>query len=276
MVQNRSYQSNIINTISNVHWAIRWLLAVLIGAIAGIFVLMPINEYMIYVLYEHQNTLGFFPYLSTLFHDVLFLDRPVRIIYYFSIGATMSFFITQVLFAFQRYRARYIIVREELNRNIQNLIENGENNFVEFKSSFRFDLKQGKLNKALEMVIMKTLAGFMNTEGGTLLIGVDDQGQILGLGDDYNSLKRKDKDGFEQLIMTTIANTLGTSACKLVYLNFHSVSGKEVCRIGVNVSPNPVYLKIDKASKFYIRTGSGTREMELHEAVAYINETYKD
>lgn len=275
MVQNRFYQTNIINTISNVHWTVRWLLAAFIGAIAGILVLMPINEYMIFVLYEHHNTISFSHYLSELFHDILFLDKPVRIIYYSSLGATMSFFITQILFVFQRYRANYILVREELNRNIHNLIENGENNYVEFKSSFRYDVNQGKVNKALEMVIMKTLAGFMNSEGGTLLIGVGDEGNILGLKNDYGTLKRKDKDGFEQLMMTTVANSLGTASCKLVHLNFHSVSEKEVCRLSVTVSPNPVYVKHDKTSKFYIRTGSGTREMELHEAVKYINEKYK-
>lgn len=275
MVQNRFYQTKIINTISNVHWTFRWFLAAFTGGLAGIFVLMPINEYMIFVLYEHHNTLSFGLYLSELFHDIFFLEKPVRIVYYSSLGATMSFFITQILFVFQRYRANYILVREELNRNIHNVIENGENNFVEFKSSFRYDVNQGKVNKALEMVIMKTLAGFMNSEGGTLLIGVDDEGNILGLKNDYGTLKRKDKDGFEQLLMTTVANSLGTASCKLIHLNFHSVNDNEVCRLSVKVAPNPVYVKHDKTSKFYIRTGSGTREMELHEAVEYINEKYK-
>lgn len=274
MVQNRFNQHKLIDSITRMHWSIRLAATILIGAIAGILVLMPINEYMIYVLYEHQTSINFSLYIYNLFQEIFLLNKPVRIIYYSSIGATMSFFITWIFTAIQRYRLQYTLMREEMNRNIHNLIETGENDFVEFKSSFRYDYAQDKVNKALEIVIMKTLAGFMNSEGGTLLIGVNDDGSILGLKNDYQTLKKKDRDGFEQLLMTTIANTLGTAACKLVHLNFNEVENKEVCRITVAISSNPVYLKCDKSSKFYIRTGSGTREMELHEAVDFIQEKY--
>ncbi len=121
---------------------------------------------------------------------------------------------------------------------------------------------------------MKTLAGFMNSEGGTLLIGVNDNGEVLGLENDFQTLKRKDADGYEQILISTIANVLGTPACKLVKLNFHKVNGKEVCRVTVSKSQKPVYVKTDKTSKFYVRTGSGTREMEVDEAVEFIGTRY--
>lgn len=273
MAQDRINQK-IISSITQMHWSLRLVAAFFIGALAGILVLMPVNEYMIFVLYEHHNAAHFGEYLYNLFKDIFLFNKPVRIIYYSVIGAAMTYFITWIFTAIQRYRFKYLLVQEELNRNIGNLIETGENNYVEFKSSFRYDLNQQKVNRALELVIMKTLAGFMNSEGGTLLIGINDAGEIVGLGSDYKTLKKKDKDGFEQLLMTTISNTLGTAACKLVNLNFHEVEKKEVCRITVSVSSNPVYVKSDKSSKFYIRTGSGTREMELQEAVEFIQDKY--
>ena len=85
--------------------------------------------------------------------------------------------------------------RKLLEQSIPSLINEGENEFVEFKSSLRHDYYQVKTNKNLEMVIMKSIAGFLNAKGGTLLIGVDDFGEVLGLDNDYFTLKKKLRDG---------------------------------------------------------------------------------
>lgn len=170
-----------------------------------------------------------------------------------------------------RYR-NYLIfqLHRELNKNIESILKKGENENTEFKSSFRYDYKQQKVNKALESVIVKTVAGFMNTMGGSLLIGVADDGSILGLEPDYNSLARKDSDGFTQLITSTISDKLGTPACRLLRIQFHQLNNKEICRIIVMPSPLPVYAREDKMTRFYVRTASGTREMDVDEAVAFI------
>ena len=161
-------------------------------------------------------------------------------------------------------------LEDELSKDLGALIRRGEDDSLEFKSSFRYDYRLQKVNKALEAVIVKTLAGFMNTEGGSLLIGVADDGSIIGLVSDFQTLQRKDSDGYTQALMSTVAERLGTPACRLLRILFHRQDGKEVCRIIVTPSPVPVYAKEDKQSKFYIRTGSGTREIDLQDAVGFI------
>ena len=71
-----------------------------------------------------------------------------------------------------------------------------ESNVVEFKSSLRWDVRQNCVNKDLEKVIVKTVAGFLNAHGGTPLIGVDDHGVPVGLVPDFKTLRKKDRDGF--------------------------------------------------------------------------------
>ena len=80
---------------------------------------------------------------------------------------------------------------------IEDLIDEGESDELEFKSTLRWDIKEGAVNKKLEEVILKTVAAFANSQGGTLLIGVDDQGTILGLEQDYLSLEGGNRDKFE-------------------------------------------------------------------------------
>src|SRR6266571_9260234 len=78
--------------------------------------------------------------------------------------------------------------------SLEALIAEGESDELEFKSTLRWDLKEGTVNKRLEEVIAKTVAAFANSQGGTLLIGVDDEGQVLGLEHDYLSLGDVDRD----------------------------------------------------------------------------------
>ena len=150
------------------------------------------------------------------------------------------------------------------------LIKNGENQFVEFKATLRWDLRQSKVNKQLEFVIVKTIAGFMNTNGGNLLIGVDDNGNILGLNQDFETLKKPGTDGFEQYLMQLISLKLGTHLCTAVNVSFYGYGENDVCYIEIDPAKTPVYLSQDGRSRFYIRTGNGTRELDLLKAILHL------
>jgi len=89
------------------------------------------------------------------------------------------------------------------------VIKDGENDYVEFKSSLRWDYEQGNANKTLESIIAKTIASFMNSGGGKLFIGVDDEGKILGIEKDYDTLRNKNKDGFFLQLTQVINQYLG-------------------------------------------------------------------
>src|SRR5262249_15667689 len=94
--------------------------------------------------------------------------------------------------------------------SVEDLIAEGESEELEFKSTLRWDLKEGGVSKKLEDVIMKTVAAFANSQGGTLLIGVDDSGNVLGLESDYHSLGNADRDRFELHLRNLLNQQFGT------------------------------------------------------------------
>jgi hypothetical protein len=81
--------------------------------------------------------------------------------------------------------------------SIEDLIAEGESDSVEFKSSLRWDFAERCVNKKLEEVVVKSVVAFTNGQGGTLLIGVSDEGQVLGLESNYAGLGDIDRDKFE-------------------------------------------------------------------------------
>ena len=74
------------------------------------------------------------------------------------------------------------------------MLKTGENNFIEFKSTLRYCLRNDQPEKYIEFSIAKTLNAFLNSEGGTLIIGVDDVGDVLGLDHDIASFDKKGND----------------------------------------------------------------------------------
>lgn len=244
---------------------------IIAGVIFGIFILLPLSEFASYIEYiERETESGPGTFLLGKLMDTILLRTPARFIYYSGFGILIVALFVHVYTRFKERRDEINRLIRALNQGLLPLIEQGESNTLEFKSSYRFDLRQNAVNKALEAVVMKTLAGFMNSEGGTLLLGVTDEGAISGLEKDYQTLKRKDRDGFEQLIMSTVSEKLGTAACKFIRLIFHSHNRMEVCRIIVDRAGFPIYVKDGNNKKFYVRTGSGTREMDIQIGRAHV------
>jgi hypothetical protein len=254
---------------------IRYSLIILIGLISGVFVFLPINELTSYYEYFHDADFTVWRFIYSQFIKAITLQTPVKLFFYLLFGGLMGGISILSLIAFRKRNHLIFQLKNELDKNLDALIKQGEHDELEFKSSFRFDYNLNKANKALESVIMKTLAGFMNTRGGSLLIGVADNGTIIGLEPDYNTLHRKDSDGYTQLLMSTIADKMGTPACRLVRILFQKQDDKEVCRIIVMPSPIPIYVREEKQARFYTRTASGTREMDVLEAVTFIKNKWK-
>lgn len=255
--------------------SLRFSLIILIGLLFGLFVFLPINEFTSYYEYKSSAGVTVWQFIYEQFIRAITFQTPVKFVFYLVFGGLMGGVSLISLLAYKKRNSVILQLRDELGKSLSALIKNGEDENLEFKSSFRYDYKLLKVNKALENVILKTLAGFMNTRGGSLLIGVADDGEILGLENDYRTLHRKDADGFTQLITSTISEKMGTPACRLVRILFHQHEGREVCRIIILPSPIPVYVTEDRQARFYIRTASGTREMDVQEALTFIRERWK-
>jgi len=155
--------------------------------------------------------------------------------------------------------------------SVTDYLKKGESERLEYKSSLRWDLIQKIINKDLEKVIVKSVAGFLNTSGGTLLIGVDDDGNILGIEQDLKLLKKNNSDSFYQLLINLVTDRLGLEFVQYIHIDFEKVNGKLVCLVLIKDSPKPVFVKNQNDREFYIRAGPTTRPMNNEESFNYIN-----
>jgi ABC-type amino acid transport substrate-binding protein len=153
----------------------------------------------------------------------------------------------------------------------QVIIDKGENDAIEFKSSLRWDYKQEKINKALEYVIVKTISAFMNTDGGMLFIGIDDEGNALGLEKDYATFSKKNRDGFLLALTNLINLHLGKSSHRFIDVNIIAINEKDVCIVKIERSDRPVFLGQKDNEEFYIRASASSQPMGMREAYQYIN-----
>ena len=154
---------------------------------------------------------------------------------------------------------------------LDDFINTGERLTIEFKSSLRWDLRNDRVNKDLEKIIVKTVAGFMNSESGTLLIGVMDDGGVFGIESDLKTLKKRDIDGFQQAIVSLISDYLGTEFTKYAHIDFEEKEERTVCKMTIERSPQPVFFKGGNGAKeFHIRAGNTTRLLDSRETHEYI------
>lgn len=129
------------------------------------------------------------------------------------------------------------------------------------------------------MVIMKTIAGLSNSDGGTLLIGVQDDGEILGLDKDF-ALLGGNSDKFELHVRNLLNTHLGKVVALQIDISFPAVQGKEICRVDVLKSDKPIYLEMHDdeknkiEEKFYVRSGNSTQELTMSEANEYIKKNF--
>jgi hypothetical protein len=248
-----------------------YFVAALIGAIIGVLVLAPIYDY-VDSQKQSDNIASSIDFMWGQIRELLKGNIPKNnfILFYAEIGAMLGL-LTLGIYSFLHKRLHRIdLLKMELDRDIPSIIRQGEGPFLEFKSTFRWDMEQSRTNRQLEGVVLKSLAGFLNSNhGGTLLIGVADDGEIIGLENDYQTLKKPNQDGFEQVIMSAIAANLGADLCSHVSILFHVIDNKAICRLIVSPSARPVYLNQGNSPKLYIRTGGATRDLNIQEALEF-------
>jgi hypothetical protein len=153
---------------------------------------------------------------------------------------------------------------------VEDLIERGEGPTIEFKSTLRYDLRRKTTSPELEKAVIRTFAGFLNSEGGTLLIGVADDGVVVGIEKDLEMLGKKNEDGFELKLTELVGKYLTEIAQPYFKVEFMRIKGNLVCRINLDQSPDPVFLQDGDRKYFYIRPGNSTRSLEMDEAHQYI------
>ena len=142
---------------------------------------------------------------------------------------------------------------------------------VEFKSTARVPLKSDIPEKVVNEGIIKTVSAFMNTEGGTLGIGISDDGDILGLQADLE-FKNQDLDGYHNWLSTLLMNTIGeANVAKFVKIRFETADDKVVCLVDVEKANKAVFADTVKGKEiFFVRVGNTTRILTGSEMLNYI------
>jgi hypothetical protein len=155
-------------------------------------------------------------------------------------------------------------------RPIMDLIKLGESATLEFKSTLQWDVVQNKQMVPLRKQVLKTIGAFLNSSGGTLVIGVEDNGEILGLTNDL-SFTHNSIDKFLNLLSTLITDEIGAEFSPFIKTRIEPINGQQVCVVDVYQAPQPAYLKSEKGSELYIRLGPTSRLLDTEEAVKYVN-----
>ncbi|GGF07014.1 ATP-binding protein [Stappia taiwanensis] len=244
---------------------------VLAGALIGIVLLHPAVLTIVWL--EYRAIQPNVPSLGDFLTDRLLLlvvPRHLHMVIAFAfvgglIGLGFGLFTRSYLETSRRLR----FLSAAHGEQIPEFISGGETAEVEFKSTMRWDLKERNINKGLETVIAKTIAGFFNAHGGRLLIGVADDGTVLGLEADYATLRHPNRDGFERTINDIVTRFLGGDLCPAIQTTFTVIDGKDVCMVLVQPAPRAVYLSEGGKLHFYVRSGNSTRKLDLREAMDY-------
>ncbi len=170
----------------------------------------------------------------------------------------------------QRLKDRPIHSLDEgkLDDSIRALIDQGESDSLEFKSTMRRNLKSGKFGKEVELAWLKTVVAFLNTNGGTLLIGVDDNGTIQGLGADGFDNDDKCRLHFKNLI----SQHIGLEFSEFIDFDLKSTEGKTIGVVHCSRANAPVFLKHGRDEDFFIRSGPASLKLSVSQVLKYLKQ----
>ena len=163
------------------------------------------------------------------------------------------------------------------HRQAEELIKRGESKTLEFKSSLRWSLKEARLDdKGVTHAVLKTVAAFLNTEGGDILIGVADDGTVVGF--EHDQLESDDK--FMRHLTQVVRNALGDRAGTCIDPTVQIVQGRSVCLVSCQRSPEPVFLKwkgmeASPEGDFYVRSGPSSVRLASDSASEYIRTRFR-
>lgn len=152
------------------------------------------------------------------------------------------------------------------------LIQKGENQYVEFKAALRWNNFTKQPDKQIELSSLKTLVAFMNSDGGTLYVGVSDSGELLGVEQDHFP----NEDKFLLHFGGLFNDKIGRQFSKYIKFEIIDVNGARILRVLCERSAEPVFLRdSERKELFYIRSGPSSVELSMREFMEYSKDRFK-
>lgn len=168
---------------------------------------------------------------------------------------------------------------KQFGTDVRVLIEDGESQTTEFKSTLRTDVKdRGMPTHAVEYQCLKAINGFLNSpNGGTLLIGVQDDGSVYGLEEDYQTFREEQKqEVFQRHLYDIIGSSMEPRFNDFIDVSFVTLDNKEICVVEVGQASKPAHLEYQGQQEFHVRQGNRTIPLEPKQMIEYIDEEFDD
>lgn len=160
------------------------------------------------------------------------------------------------------------------SHSLGELIQLGESATLEFKSTYQWDVVQNMQNKDRRHDVHKAIVAFLNSSGGTLLIGVEDNGNIIGLKKDLKFVSNKNTDGFQQTLTTHIIQSIGAGFIPYIKIRFEELADQTVCVVDIERAAEPAYLRGQHGQEFYVRFASTSRKLDAEDVVRYVQNNW--
>ena len=155
--------------------------------------------------------------------------------------------------------------------SVTELIAEGENGALEFKSTLRTNLHTGQQDNKMQLSALKTIAGFLNNKGGTLLIGVSDDGTPLGL--DADKFASDDKMGLH--LVNLVRDRIGDVFLPYVHQHFNEQGGVTILAVKCEAGPKPAFVKDGAVQRFFVRGGNATAELSGASVTDYVKQRFQ-
>jgi len=177
----------------------------------------------------------------------------------------------KLLTAFMTRHPRLFSDYEDSADYIRDLITKGESEGLEFKSTLRTNLHTNKTDKKMEHAVMKSITSFLNSDGGTLLVGVLDDGQISGIEKD----SFKDNDNFYRHFTNLVKSQIGTEYLPFIRSKIIPLEDKTILKVNCNPSNKEVFLKNENNEEFFIRAGATSVKLTGSKLIDYVNQKFE-
>lgn len=198
--------------------------------------------------------------------DVFFTSLAVWIIYH--LDGKYKFLHNFALNFFENNKVK---LGKDPVQEVLDIIEVGESDLVEFKSTLRTNVHTGEKDKRMELAVLKTLVAFLNSNGGDLLIGVKDDGEIIGM--DVQTFDNRDKINLHVTNMISIQ--IGDDFIPYINYQLVDINDKTVLHFTVAKSNKPAFVKVGEVETFYARNGPASIELKGSNLLRYFENRYK-